>query len=202
MSDVSQQFAQGNVDFTDSNLDLAISGQGFFILSDNGALAYSRAGAFQIDRDGYVVNSQQQRLQVYPPLGTPAASTPARLTTCACRRPTQRRRGDREVEFVLNLPANATAAAGHAVRCRTIRTLQPRDVADVVRLARRRAHRHDVLHQDRQREPVERAPVHRRHRRRRARRRCSIRTPALLTAPVGGKIRVPGLHADHRRGRR
>ena len=72
---VTQQFAQGNVEFTDSNLDLAISGQGMFILSDNGALAYSRAGAFQMNRDGYVVNSNQQRLQVYPPLAAGGFNT-------------------------------------------------------------------------------------------------------------------------------
>lgn len=68
VSNVSQQFAQGNIDFTDNSLDLAISGQGFFILSDQGAQAYTRAGAFQVDRDGFVVNAKQQRLQVYPPL--------------------------------------------------------------------------------------------------------------------------------------
>jgi flagellar hook protein FlgE len=68
VSNVSQQFTQGNIDFTDNSLDLAISGQGFFILSDQGAQAYSRAGAFQVDRDGFVVNAKQQRLQVYPPL--------------------------------------------------------------------------------------------------------------------------------------
>jgi flagellar hook protein FlgE len=44
-----------------------MSGQGFFMLSDDGAQAYTRAGAFQIDNGGYVVNSEQQRLQVYPP---------------------------------------------------------------------------------------------------------------------------------------
>jgi flagellar hook protein FlgE len=68
VSNVSQQFTQGNIDFTDNSLDLAISGQGFFILSDQGAQAYTRAGAFQVDREGFVVNAKQQRLQVYPPL--------------------------------------------------------------------------------------------------------------------------------------
>jgi flagellar hook protein FlgE len=68
VANVSQQFTQGNIDFTDNSLDLAISGQGFFILSDQGAQAYTRAGAFQVDRDGFVVNAKQQRLQVYPPL--------------------------------------------------------------------------------------------------------------------------------------
>jgi flagellar hook-basal body protein len=62
---VTQQFAQGNIEFTDSNLDLAVSGQGMFVLSDNGALAYTRAGAYQMNRDGYVVNSAGQRLQVF-----------------------------------------------------------------------------------------------------------------------------------------
>ena len=32
---VSQQFSQGNLEFTDSSLDLAISGQGFFVVSQN-----------------------------------------------------------------------------------------------------------------------------------------------------------------------
>src|SRR5262245_27409527 len=65
-SNVAQQFAQGNIDFTNNSLDLAVSGQGFFVLNDAGAQAYTRAGAFQIDRDGFLVNAQSQRLQVYP----------------------------------------------------------------------------------------------------------------------------------------
>lgn len=69
---VTQQFSQGNVDFTDNNLDLAVNGQGFFVLNDNGARVVTRAGAFSSDRDGYVVNSSGQRLQVFP--ATVAAS--------------------------------------------------------------------------------------------------------------------------------
>jgi len=62
LSDVAQQFSQGNIAFTDNNLDLAISGQGFFRLSDNGVSVYSRAGQFGVDRNGYIVNGQDQRL--------------------------------------------------------------------------------------------------------------------------------------------
>ena len=65
VSSVTQQFTQGNISFTDNNLDLAISGQGFFRLNDNGTTAYTRAGAFGIDRDGFVVNSQNQRLTAF-----------------------------------------------------------------------------------------------------------------------------------------
>ena len=105
---ITQQFAQGNVEFTDSNLDLAISGQGMFVLSDNGALSYTRAGAFQMNRDGYVVNAQQQRVQVYPPLAaggfnTGGLSDLRLVTTDSAPAATN------NVEYVLNLPGNATA---------------------------------------------------------------------------------------------
>ena len=110
VANISQQFSQGNVEFTDSNLDHAISGQGFFMLSDAGALSYTRAGAFQLDRDGYVINSSQQRLQVYPPIETGGFNTGGLadlrlLTTESAPQATG------VVEFVLNLPADAAPPA-------------------------------------------------------------------------------------------
>jgi flagellar hook protein FlgE len=65
---VAQQFSQGNIDFTENSLDMAISGEGFFTLNDRGATVYSRAGAFGVDADGYVVNASGARLQVFPPV--------------------------------------------------------------------------------------------------------------------------------------
>lgn len=65
IADIAQQFSQGNVAFTDNNLDLAISGQGFFRLNDSGVTAYSRAGNFGVDNTGYIVNSSNQRLTGY-----------------------------------------------------------------------------------------------------------------------------------------
>lgn len=65
MASVTQQFNQGNIEFTENNLDLAISGDGFFIVSDNGSLLYTRAGNFEVDRDGYIVNVHGQRVQQY-----------------------------------------------------------------------------------------------------------------------------------------
>lgn len=64
LASVDQLFTQGNIGFTDSKLDMAINGEGFFILEDNGAKVYSRSGQFQADRDGYIVNSGDQRLIV------------------------------------------------------------------------------------------------------------------------------------------
>lgn len=66
LANVSQQFTQGTINFTGNNLDMALSGRGFFVLSDGGARTFSRDGAFQVDRDGYVVNSAGARLQAYP----------------------------------------------------------------------------------------------------------------------------------------
>lgn len=63
LASVTQQFTQGNISFTDNALDLAISGGGFFMMSDEGALTYSRAGNFQVDRDGFIVNTEGLRLQ-------------------------------------------------------------------------------------------------------------------------------------------
>lgn len=66
VSSVSQQFGQGNVEFTSSNLDMAINGEGFFIVSDDGTDTYTRAGAFKTDREGFVIDSSGRNLQVFP----------------------------------------------------------------------------------------------------------------------------------------
>ncbi len=67
MQTVAQQFSQGNIDFTGRALDMAISGQGFFTLSNNGATVYSRAGNFGADQEGFVVTPAGHRLQVFTP---------------------------------------------------------------------------------------------------------------------------------------
>ena len=66
LNSVTQDFSQGNIEFTNNSLDLAINGSGFFRLSDGGVATYSRAGAFQLDRDGFIVNASGLRLQGYP----------------------------------------------------------------------------------------------------------------------------------------
>lgn len=63
VQNVRQMFGQGNVSFTDSNLDLAITGNGFFVLSDQGEAKYSRAGQLGVDKDGYMVNNTGMRVQ-------------------------------------------------------------------------------------------------------------------------------------------
>ncbi len=69
LSNVAQQFNQGNLNFTSNTLDLAVSGEGFFVLAPNlgsSERIYSRAGAFGVDENGNVVNAAGQVLQVFP----------------------------------------------------------------------------------------------------------------------------------------
>ncbi|MBD3670077.1 MAG: flagellar hook protein FlgE [Gammaproteobacteria bacterium] len=65
VAQIQQNMSQGLTTYTDNNLDLAIQGRGFFQVSDGGGLYYSRAGMFSPDENGYVVNSRNQRLQVF-----------------------------------------------------------------------------------------------------------------------------------------
>lgn len=65
LSAVTQEFSQGNIGFTANSLDLAVNGDGFFVLSDEGAQSYTRAGSFQVDQEGYIVASSGSRLQAY-----------------------------------------------------------------------------------------------------------------------------------------
>jgi flagellar hook protein FlgE len=65
VQNISQQFTQGNVNFTNSALDLAINGDGFFRVSDGGAIYYTRAGSYGLDADGYLSNKNGHRLTGY-----------------------------------------------------------------------------------------------------------------------------------------
>ncbi len=62
---VAQQFSQGNISVTNNPLDIAINGNGFYRLSQNGAISYSRNGQFHSDSAGYIVNSDNLRLTGY-----------------------------------------------------------------------------------------------------------------------------------------
>ncbi|MEM7253506.1 MAG: flagellar hook protein FlgE [Pseudomonadota bacterium] len=63
LASVGQQFTQGNVTFTNNNLDLAINGNGFFAVDEpGGGRAYTRAGVFGVDKDGFLVNPTGHQL--------------------------------------------------------------------------------------------------------------------------------------------
>ncbi len=107
LSNVRQQFSQGQFEFTENSLDLAVNGTGFFRLDDGGDIAYSRAGAFEVDRNGQIINAEGKRLTGYQanvdgeltgalgPLTVDTGDVDPRATS--------------ELELIANLNANAAA---------------------------------------------------------------------------------------------
>jgi flagellar hook protein FlgE len=65
ISTVAQQFTQGNITGTNNPLDIAINGGGFFRMSNDGVITFTRNGQFQMDKAGYIVNSDGNRLTGY-----------------------------------------------------------------------------------------------------------------------------------------
>ena len=78
---VQANFAQGNITTTSNPLDMAINGNGFFVVETNGATTYSRNGQFHFDANGYIVNATGGRVTGYGvnAAGAVVASTPAAL---------------------------------------------------------------------------------------------------------------------------
>ncbi len=105
-----QQFSQGNITTTSANLDLAISGDGFFTLKDASGTKYSRNGQFSPDKLGNVVNATGQSLQVYPPTGNGSFNT-GTTTVLNLQTAQSAPNATTTGNVILNLPANSTAPA-------------------------------------------------------------------------------------------
>jgi flagellar hook protein FlgE len=92
---IDKLMAQGNLQSTGSATDLALNGDGFFILRNrSGGLYYTRAGQFRLDAQGYLVNPAGLFVQGYPEsqsgvafgmqsLQLASAQSPPRTTTTA-----------------------------------------------------------------------------------------------------------------------
>lgn len=66
LANVAQNFNAGDAMSSDgAPLDMRIQGGGFFVVSERGALGYTRAGAFHKDAEDFIVDSAGNRLQGY-----------------------------------------------------------------------------------------------------------------------------------------
>ncbi len=110
LATTAQQFTQGNITTTSSNLDLAISGDGFFTLADASGLEYSRNGQFAENSSGDVVSSTGQALQVYPPL-TGGGFDTGTMTDLNLQTAQSAPLATTTGTVILNLPADSTAPA-------------------------------------------------------------------------------------------
>jgi flagellar hook protein FlgE len=75
-------FTQGGFETTGVQTDLAIQGRAFFVLSDGSQQYYTRAGSFQLDGSGQLVNPSNGYLVqgfAYDPTGEALASQPTTL---------------------------------------------------------------------------------------------------------------------------
>ena len=74
MNTPSIDFSQGQLQQTGNNLDLAIQGNGFLVLLNNGTTYYARTGSFAVDKDGYISDqSTGYRLAVLDSSNQPVA---------------------------------------------------------------------------------------------------------------------------------
>jgi flagellar hook protein FlgE len=117
LAQVAQQFNQGNVDLTGNTLDLAINGEGFFTMAANptdvNSHVYSRNGAFHVNKDGIVTNSQGQALLAYKPNGATIAAgfSTGGLTTVAMNTGAGSPVPTSKIELDVNLDASSPTIA-------------------------------------------------------------------------------------------
>jgi flagellar hook protein FlgE len=110
VSEIAQQFTQGNIETTGNTLDMAVSGNGFFIVSNNGALNYTRDGEFQLNSAGQVVTASGELLQAYPPLANGGFNTGG-LGNISLTTNESQPKATSTADITANLPANATPPA-------------------------------------------------------------------------------------------
>ncbi|MBC7505122.1 MAG: flagellar hook-basal body complex protein, partial [Sandarakinorhabdus sp.] len=109
---VSQQFQQGAIETSDSSLDLAISGQGFFTVragAGDGETSFTRNGAFGVDAERYVVDGSGRRLQLFPTTTDGSVLTTNLGSTIAARLPltSGSPKPTSLIKLAVNLPASA-----------------------------------------------------------------------------------------------
>jgi flagellar hook protein FlgE len=120
VSRIAQQFSQGNIQTSSNSLDMAINGSGFFVVSDGGALQYTRAGAFSTDASGTVVNAAGHHLQVYPALNNGGFNTSS-MGDLQVQTKQSAPSATTSAQTVFNLPANAAQP--------TVATFDPTDAS-------------------------------------------------------------------------
>jgi flagellar hook protein FlgE len=74
LNELTVNFSQGEMRQTERDLDLAIDGNGFFVLLDGDQMYYTRTGSFAVDEDGFIVLAGTDfRLAVLDGAGRPVS---------------------------------------------------------------------------------------------------------------------------------
>ena len=113
---IRQQFSQGNLVQSESSLDLAITGDGFFAVRPSlggEQINYTRNGSFLVDADRYVVDGQGAHVQIYPVdgSGNVIATSASALTSLRLPASSGTPTPTQNVALALNLGATADVPA-------------------------------------------------------------------------------------------
>lgn len=101
---------QGSITHTDRPTDLAISGNGFFILKGDAlGQTYTRDGSFRFDKDGWLVNLNGYRVQAYE--ATPGGAITSKLSDIRIPYNTIAAKASERVQLHLNLDARTAVGA-------------------------------------------------------------------------------------------
>jgi len=108
LKSVTQEFSQGNIQFSASSLDIAITGDGFFPLKSADGLQdiYTRNGTFLLDDSFAVVNSAGQALMAASVDSSGKADLENLRKLIIPRSTTGDARETTEIELSLNVPAD------------------------------------------------------------------------------------------------
>lgn len=109
---IRQQYSQGGLQQSQSSLDLAISGEGFFVVKPNpntSEIAFTRNGSFSVSADRFVVDNQGSTVQVYPVDGSGTVVATGIDETVALRLPqtSGTPKATTETKVSVNLSANS-----------------------------------------------------------------------------------------------
>lgn len=100
-------FTQGSVESTGVPTDVAIQGDGFFVVQKDGATSYTRAGNFAVDKNNFLVTQDGEQVMGYPAINgvvSPAQGlTPLQLGAGSTSPPT----ATSSVQISANLDASA-----------------------------------------------------------------------------------------------
>lgn len=107
LQEVAQQFSQGDIATTNNSLDLAISGNGFFVVNNGNGATYTRAGDFEKNPNGYITTPDGSHLQMYPPNGAGGFDT-STLTDFNWVTAQSNATATSKITVASNLPASAT----------------------------------------------------------------------------------------------
>lgn len=106
ISSISSLFTQGSIESSGVKTDVALQGDGFFILDDGGLRLYTRAGNFELDANGFMVSSTGANLLGFPAVnGVVSANTtlvPLQINTGQISAPSP----TTNIEITMNLNAD------------------------------------------------------------------------------------------------